>query len=66
MYQYAYWENGWVDVPWVTMDSEGCPYLDNGGGCNSQTESGKDGSKYLVMDIPVAPLYPAGETMKIL
>jgi hypothetical protein len=39
------------------MDSEGCPYLDNGRGCNNQ-----GGARYLVMDIPVDPLYPAGKS----
>ena len=40
------------------MDKEGCPWLDNGKGCNNETMQG--GSKYLVMPIPVDPLYPAG------
>merc|ERR1711892_118705 len=60
MTQYAWWEAGtWLpDIPWVTMDKEGCPWLDNGKGCNNETMQG--GSKYLVMPIPVDPLYPAG------
>jgi hypothetical protein len=43
------------------MDSEGCPYLDNGMGCNT-TQTGQGGARYLVMDIPVDPLYPTGKT----
>ena len=44
------------DVKWATMDSEACPYLDEGQGCNN-----KEGTKYLVMDIPVNNYYPARE-----
>jgi len=61
MTQYAWWETKffpYVDVPWATMESEACPYLDNGLGCNNNTM--ERGSKFLVMDIPVALLYPRG------
>ena len=62
--QYAWWETKffpYVNVPWATMESEACPYLDNGLGCNNNTM--ERGSKFLVMDIPVALLYPRGEVL---
>jgi len=63
MTQYAYWETGWVDVPWVTMDSEACPYLDSGHGCNNKTRTSEP--SFLVMPIPVDPMYPGGDFLFI-
>ena len=25
----------WIDMPWVGMDTEGCPFLDGGKGCRA-------------------------------
>ena len=55
--KYAWWEiSRWVpDAPWVGMDSEGCPYLDGGTGCETPVNNSK-----LLMDIHVNSLYPSG------
>eukprot|EP00092_Neocalanus_flemingeri_P008674 GFUD01009344.1.p1 GENE.GFUD01009344.1~~GFUD01009344.1.p1 ORF type:complete len:182 (-),score=36.58 GFUD01009344.1:145-690(-) len=61
MTQYAWWETGLLDIPWVTMDSEACPYLENGHGCSkNNTNHIHGGSTFLVMDVPVDPMYPSG------
>ena len=36
MSQDAHWVS-WIDIPWVGMETEVCPYLDGGLGCGNST-----------------------------
>ena len=40
------WVTGYgLDMPWVGMDTEVCPYLDGGRGC-ADTQSGEVGIRF--------------------
>ena len=32
----AHWVS-WLELPWVGMETQGCPYLDGGAGCGNNT-----------------------------
>ena len=72
MTQSTHWVS-WIDLPWVGMETEACPYLDGGHGCSNSTVTvqcnnyGRKLMKYLQarqstfnFPIYIEPMYPAG------
>merc|ERR1712211_177095 len=40
MTQSTVWVSGWgIEIPWVGMETEGCPYLDLGTGCRPSAQA---------------------------
>jgi len=55
--QSVVWEQGWVDLPWIGMETEICKYVNGGNGCPGiGTENGMSNLKF---PIQILEQYPA-------
>merc|ERR1711928_334730 len=59
MTQSTVWVSGWgIEIPWVGMETEGCPYLDLGTGCRP---SAQERQSRFYFPILIQEMYPAGK-----
>jgi len=59
MTQSTVWVTGWgMEIPWVGMETEGCPFLDRGEGC---TPGAQARLSRFYFPILIQELYPAGK-----
>jgi len=58
--QAVYWESGFMDIPWVGMDTEACQYVNDGASCPGKGDSQQGGLSKLHFPIEVLMAYPAG------
>jgi len=48
----------WIDLPWVGMETEACPFLDGGNGCR---KNALPRSSRFRFPIYIEEMYPAGK-----
>merc|ERR1712141_57269 len=58
MTQSTVWVSGWgIEIPWVGMETEGCPYLDLGTGCRPSAQARQSRFYFPIL---IQEMYPAG------
>merc|ERR1712107_686017 len=59
MTQSTVWVSGWgIEIPWVGMETEGCPYLDLGTGCRPSAQARQSRFYFPIL---IQEMYPAGK-----
>jgi len=58
--QAVHWQSGWMDLPWVGMETEICKYVNEGSSCPGQGNILRGGMSDYKFPINILNMYPAG------
>jgi len=58
--QAVHWQSGWMDLPWVGMETDICKYVNDGKSCPGFGDPLKGGLSTYKFPIDILSVYPAG------